>query len=388
MRYMATGASRRHRAGSTRAGDDEADGADRQPHQLPFEEIPGRTELLQADDRRGRQDHDHADQAQDGHQDDEHPVGPAAAGAGTGVGSRRAAAVGRSERRKERASSRVSTGTLLRRVCGSRWRRSGRRGRHRTGTSRSWRIPATAVPRHPDGPAARPRPPPLPCWWRRHTGPGPRRRLPPRRPPRRWRRRRAQAARPHAGRRGRVPCCGRPRSARPTRSRRRRPAPTPGWWPWNRRTNSRRHAHATRVTRCGSGGVEVSPFRHPARVAPAAEATAAAARALARSWGRARGNAETGITVASPGPTSRSSIEVILRLRGEGERHPVDLPRNTAGRGPDGRVVGVEHRGVPRPLVGPDPGLGGPVVVEARMPVEMVRGQVEPAADRWDGKSR
>ena len=71
----------------------------------------------------------------------------------------------------------------------------------------------------------------------------------------------------------------------------------------------------------------------------------------------------------------------------ESSRTSRPLPDALAAAHDDG-IVRVRQRDVGGVLVRPDPSLGGDVVVERRVPVEMVLGDVQPASRRGDGTTR
>ena len=135
------------------------------------------------------------------------------------------------------------------------------------------------------------------------------------------------------------------------------------------------------------------PHEHPLSVAPAARATARAAAVLARSCGKDLGRS-AGSRTNPPGPSiPSSSSEPVPDGTAPGGRMPssdaagakpkrndIDSSGHALGRSPDHRVIGVDDRCAAGALLGPYLRLGPGVMVEVRVPVEVVGGEVEPAA--------
>ena len=272
------------------------------------------------------------------------------------------------------------------RGCGSRSKRSGRPGRHTTGTSRSWRTPETAATASPgSGQASGRVHGGVHAGGRRVTGDQAgegRLDLGGRLPDGDHGAHRRDGRAP--GPRDRVPCCGRRRSARPTEN----PATAASTDAGRGRLGVVVPAHPAGLADEADPvrqGRRCRPARrrHPARVAPAAVATAAAARALARSWGRARGSSATGIERRAARAGEPVAVDAVVRPGPEREGTTRRRRRGCAAAAADTIGSSALTTAVsPVALVGPDAGLGGRVVRPGRVPVEVVGSQVEPAADR------
>ena len=255
------------------------------------------------------------------------------------------------------------------------------RARRRTRTSRTTRTPATAARRRPGRAMAA-----AACHGlghrrrRRHRHQARRRRRPPRRPPRRW-------PPPPAGRRPRR------RSTDRSRPLLRPPAiSTAGV--------EARHGGQHRTGR-GRLGVVVEPHpvasptsstrwgsprnaeQRPAAslgVAPPPAAVASGAQGVDQVVGHAPGElvhlGHRSPVRARPGPRPPAGSR---RAPSPKVRTVAPRARGSGRRGAHHGVVGVGHGHVAGPAVGPQPGLGGAVVVDGGVPVEVVGGEVEPA---------